>query len=197
VLAALVWMRNGDRRRAQIVAARAGRVLGTVLIAGSLALVFAGQDLIFTALVGWFVLSASAREESSARLLRTLEGRTAGELMRPIAHTAPEWSTVAAFGPIAEPTLLLGWDGTPTALLPPGAVFAVPPEAREQVQLRSLGQPLSGFRAESVDAQADEVVARGLPVLVRDAEGRPVGLLGFDELKIAAKADPVLARSAR
>jgi hypothetical protein len=34
-------------------------------------------------------------------------------------------------------------------------------------------------------------------VLVRDAEGRPVGLLGFDELKIAAKADPVLARSAR
>jgi Zn-dependent protease len=197
VLAALVWMRNGDRRRAQIVAARAGRVLGTVLIAGSLALVFAGQDLIFTALVGWFVLSASAREESSARLLRTLEGRTAGELMRPIAHTAPEWSTVAAFGPIAEPTLLLGWDGTPTALLPPGAVFAVPPEAREQVQLRSLGQPLSGFRAEPVDARADEVVARGLPVLVRDAEGRPVGLLGFDELKIAAKSDPVLARSAR
>src|SRR5437660_1130451 len=60
VLAALVWMHNGDRRRAQIVAARAGRVLGTVLIAGSLALVFAGQDLIFTALVGWFVLSASA-----------------------------------------------------------------------------------------------------------------------------------------
>jgi Zn-dependent protease len=197
VLAALVWMRNGDRRRAQIVAARAGRVLGTVLIAGSLALVFAGQDLIFTALVGWFVLSASAREESSARLLRTLEGRTAGELMRPIAHTAPEWSTVAAFGPIAEPTLLLGWDGTPTALLPPGAVFAVPPEAREQVQLRSLGQPLSGFRAEPVDVRADEVVARGLPVLVRDAEGRPVGLLGFDELKIAAKSDPVLARSAR
>jgi len=197
VLAALVWMRNGDRRRAQIVAARAGRVLGTVLIAGSLALVFAGQDLIFTALVGWFVLSASAREESSARLLRTLEGRTAGELMRPIAHTAPEWSTVASFGPIAEPTLLLGWDGTPTALLPPGAVFAVPPEAREQVQLRTLGQSLAGYRAEPADAPADEVVARGLPVLVRDAEGRPVGLLGFDELKIAAKADPVLARSAR
>src|SRR5439155_12012627 len=103
----------------------------------------------------------------------------------------------AAFGPLAEPTLLLGWDGTPTALLPPGAVFAVPPEAREHVQLRTLGQPLAGFRSEPVDAHADEVVARGLPVLVRDAEGRPVGLLGFDELKIAAKADPVLARSAR
>jgi len=168
-----------------------------VLIAGSLALVFTGQDFIFTALVGWFVLSASAREESSARLLRALEGRTAGQLMRPIAHTAPEWSTVATFGPIAEPTLLLGWDGTPTALLPPGAVFAVPPEAREHTQLRALGTPLSGYRTEPADAPAAEVVPRGLPVLVHDAAGRPVGLLGFDELKIAAKADPVLARSAR
>jgi Zn-dependent protease len=197
VLAALVWKHNGDRRRAQITAARAGRVVGTLLIAASLAFVFAGYDFIFTALVGWFVLSASSREESSARLLRTLEGRTAGQLMRPISHTAPEWTTVAAFGPIAEPTLLLGWDGTPTALLPPGAVFAVPPEAREHVQLRALGSPLTGYRTEPVDAPADEVVPRGLPVLVHDSEGRPVGLLGFDELKIAAKADPVLARSAR
>jgi hypothetical protein len=168
-----------------------------LLIAASLAFVFAGYDLIFTALVGWFVLSASSHEESTARLLRTLEGRTAGELMRPIAHTAPEWTTVAAFGPIAEPTVLLGWDGTPTALLPPGAVFAVPPEAREHVQLRALATPLTGYRTEAVDAPATEVVPRGLPVVVNDADGRPVGLLGFDELKIAAKADPVLARSAR
>jgi Zn-dependent protease len=196
VLAALVWMRNGDRRRAQIVAARAGRVLGTVLIAGSLALVFAGQDLIFTALVGWFVLSASAREESSARLLRTLEGRTAGELMRPIAHTAPEWSTVAAFGPIAEPTLLLGWDGTPSALLPPGAVFAVPPEAREHVQLRTLALPLAELPHVPVDASATVVAAAGLPAVAVNSDGHVVGVFGVDELKIAAQRDPVLARSA-
>jgi Zn-dependent protease len=197
VLAALLWMRNGDRRRSQVTAARAGRVLGTLLIAASLAFVFAGYDFIFTALVGWFVLSASAREESTARMLRTLEGRTTGQVMRPIAHSAPDWTTVAAFGPIAEPTLLLGWDGTPTALLPPGAVFAVPPEAREHVQLRALGRPLTAFTPAALDAPADETFTKGLPALVHDAGGRPVGVLGFDELKIAAQADPVLARSAR
>src|SRR5579862_3995492 len=50
VLAAMLWMHNGNRRRSQVSAARAGRVLGTVLIAASLAFVFAGYDFIFTAL---------------------------------------------------------------------------------------------------------------------------------------------------
>jgi len=197
VLAAWLWKRNGDRRRSQITAARAGRVLGTLLIAGSIALVFSGYDFVFTALVGWFVLSASAQEESSARLLRTLDGRTAGQLMRPIAHAAPDWTTVAAFGPVAEPTLLLGWDGTPGALLPPNAVFAVPPGAREQVQLRALGLPLATLRRVAIDTPADHAVTGGLPVLVVDGDDRPVGVLGPDELKIAARQDPVLARSAR
>ncbi len=197
VLAAWLWKRNGDRRRSQITAARAGRVVGTLLIAASLALVFTGYDFLFTALVGWFVLSASSREESSARLLRTLDGRVAGELMRPIAHSAPDWTTVATFGPVAEPTLLLGWNGTPTALLPPNAVFAVPPGAREQVQLRALGLPLAGLPHVRVESPAADAVAGGLPAVVVDTDDRPVGVLGFDELKIAARTDPVLARSAR
>ena len=37
----------------------------------------------------------------------------------------------------------------------------------------------------------------GFPALVVDADDRPVGLLSVDELKIAARSDPVLARSAR
>jgi hypothetical protein len=197
VLAAWLWKRNGDRRRSQITAARAGRVVGTVLIAGSLALVFSGRDFFFTALVGWFVLSASAREESTARMFRTLDGRTAGEIMRPIAHTATDWTTVAGFGPIPEPTLLLGWDGTPTALLPPNAVFAVPPEAREQVQLRTIAWPLAHLPRVPIDTTATEVVTRGIPALVDDTNGRPVGVIGPDELKIASQSDPVLARSAR
>jgi Zn-dependent protease len=197
VLAAWLWKRNGDRRRSQITAARAGRVLGTLLIAGSVALVLSGYDFIFTALVGWFVLSASAREESAARLLRTLDGRVAGELMRPIAHSATDWTTVAAFGPVAEPTLLLGWDGTPSALLPPNAVFAVSPEAREQVQLRALGLPLANLRRVAIGAPAEDAVTGPLPALVVDGDDRPVGVLGPDELKIAAHSDPALARSAR
>ena len=80
-------------------------------------------------------------------MLRTLDGRTVGQLMRPLAGLPPEWTTVADFGPNAEPTLVAGWDGTPTVLLPPGAVFAVPPEARAQVQLRATGRATRGVLA--------------------------------------------------
>jgi Zn-dependent protease len=197
VLAALHWKIRGDRRNAQVSAARAGRVLGTVLVAGSLALLFSGADAIMPALIGFFVLSASRREESTARMLRTLDGRTVGELMHPLAGLPPEWTTVADFGPSAEPTLVAGWDGTPTALLPPGAVFAVPPAARSQVQLRALAVPLSKFFRVRTDESATAVMEKGLPAIVDDADGRPIGLFGLDELKVAAQNDPVLARSAR
>jgi len=198
VLAALLWKRNGDRRRSQISAARAGRVLGALILAGSIVALFGGYDFFVTAIVGLFVLSASRQEETSARLMRTIDDRTVGELMRPIAHSAPDWTTVAAFGPVAEPTILLGWDGAPTALLPPGAVFAVPPDAREHVQLRALGLPIGRLTHAPAGVRATAVVTAGaLPVLVDDADGRPVGVFGLDELKIAAHRDPVLARADR
>jgi Zn-dependent protease len=196
VLAALHWRFRGDRRNAQIAAARAGRVLGAVLVAGSLGLIFSGVDALMSALVGFFVLSSSRREESTARMLRALDGRTVGELMRPLAGLPPEWTTVADFGPVAEPTLVAGWDGSPTALLPPGAVFAVPPEARAQVQLRALAVPLAKFTRVRADESATDVMEKGLPALVDDADGRPIGLFGLDELKVVARNDPVLAKSA-
>src|SRR5258705_38491 len=55
VLAALHWKVGGDRRNAQIAAARAGRVVGTVLVAGSFALLLSGTDALLPALVGFFV----------------------------------------------------------------------------------------------------------------------------------------------
>ena len=143
------------------------------------------------------MLSASRQEESSARLFRALDDRSVREVMRPVTQTASGWTTVAAFGPIADPVLLLGWDGTPNALLPPGAVFAVPPEAREHVQLRTLARPLAESTRVPTTARAADVIAGGLPVIVDDEAGHPIGWFGLDELKLAANRDPVLARSPR
>lgn len=197
VLAALHWKLRGDRRNAQIAAARAGRLVGTLLLAGSFALLFSGTDALLPALVGLFVLSSSRREESNARMLRTLDGHTVGELMRPLSGLVPEWTTVADFGPTADPTLVAGWDGTPTALLPPGAVFAVPPEARAHMQLRALALPLTQLPRVRADEIATAVMEKGLPAIVDDADGLPIGVFGLDELKIAAQRDPALAGSAR
>ena len=48
-----------------------------------------------------------------------------------------------------------------------------------------------------MDAAALDVVTGGLPVIVDDADGHPVGVIGLDELKIVARRDPVLAKSRR
>jgi hypothetical protein len=57
--------------------------------------------------------------------------------------------------------------------------------------------PLARFPRLPADTPATEAMEQGLPAIVDDADGRPVGLFGLDELKIAARRDPVLARSAR
>ena len=197
VVTALLWKVRGNRRNAQISAAKAGRVLGTLLVAGAFALLFTGTDALLPALVGLFVLSSSRREESTARVLRALDGHAVGELMRPLSTSAPEWTTVADFGPNGDPTLLAAWDGTPNALLPPAAVFAVPAEARARVQLRALAVPLTRFTRVHADTPAADAMEKGLPAIVDNADGGPIGFFGLDELKIAAQRDPVLARSVR
>ena len=47
------------------------------------------------------------------------------------------------------------------------------------------------------NAAAIDVVTNGLPAIVDDADGNPIGLIGMDELQIVARHDPVLARSGR
>jgi hypothetical protein len=65
------------------------------------------------------------------------------------------------------------------------------------VQLRALAVPLAKFSRVHADEAATAVMEKGLPALVDDADGHPIGLFGLDELKIAARNDPVLVRSAR
>ena len=117
--------------------------------------------------------------------------------MRPIPHIAPEWTSVADFGPITEPTLVAGWDGTPTALLPPARSSPSHPRRGRTCSSARSSLPLAQYPRVRIDAPAADVMTKGLPAIVDDADGRPVGVFGLDELKIAAQRDPVLARSAR
>ena len=65
------------------------------------------------------------------------------------------------------------------------------------MQLRALAVPLVKFPHVQADSPAAEVMSNGLPAIVDDSDGHAVGIFGLDELKIAARRDPVLARSNR
>ena len=73
----------GDRHAAAVNAARAGRILGFVMIALGVLQVVTGRGLggVWLALIGWFVVSAATAEEQQARLGGRLAGVKVGEVM--------------------------------------------------------------------------------------------------------------------
>ncbi|MFW6009907.1 MAG: site-2 protease family protein [Actinomycetota bacterium] len=85
VLRSLLWMYRGDRTRAAITAARAGRAFGFALIGLGLALVvfLPGLGGLWLALIGWFISNSAAAEEQHAQVQGRLGGLTVGELMTP------------------------------------------------------------------------------------------------------------------
>jgi Zn-dependent protease len=70
ILAAVLWMRHGDREGATISAAGAGRVFGWVLIGGGLVGMLNGANTIWPALLGLFVLAAADAERRMAQQRR-------------------------------------------------------------------------------------------------------------------------------
>jgi Zn-dependent protease len=86
-----LWRWRGERQPAALNAARAGRVLGFVLIALGVVQVVTGSRLggVWLALLGWFVVSAATAEEQQARL----GGQEAG------AKAAPSRADLTALPP--------------------------------------------------------------------------------------------------
>jgi Zn-dependent protease/CBS domain-containing protein len=85
ILAAVVWGITGDRHRAGVVAARAGRILGAVLLTAGLFETFfvlggllGGLWLVF---LGWFLYQSALGEEHGMELERLVTGRRAEELV--------------------------------------------------------------------------------------------------------------------
>lgn len=76
VLRALLWRAHGDRVRAAVTAARAGRGFGVLLVClGVVLIIFAAQGGgIWLTLIGWFIASAAGAEEPQ---LRSRVGSTA------------------------------------------------------------------------------------------------------------------------
>ncbi len=83
VLRAVLWSRWDDEDRATAAAARAGRGFGLTLVAGGLALLVFGQPLdgIWFALIGWFLVTASASEAEATGHRHALRGATVETVM--------------------------------------------------------------------------------------------------------------------
>ena len=99
LLRAAVWKWSGDRTKASVVAARAGWVLGILLIVFGLWQFFTGVGFggIWLALIGWFLISAAGAEEQQARIGQVLQGVRVGDVMTPQPQSVTGSVSVADF----------------------------------------------------------------------------------------------------
>jgi len=183
VLSAVMWMWRKDRRRGQIIAARAGRVVGYGLIALGVFAFFVDEDSsnLWTVLIGWFVVGASRTEEQQARLQIALDGRVVDDVMSPRPPAVHEWATAAELpgllgGDVPHHVVLTDFGGTPRALLERALLRGVASDTR----LRDRAIPIAQLAAVPRGTPLRAAIARGIPVVVLD-DGAVVGVVGFEE----------------
>lgn len=99
ILRAYLWRRHGDIARAEIGAARAGRIVALILIGLGLVEFLAGSLVggVWMAFIGWFLLMAAREEETSMLTRQSLAGVTVADVMTAHPHTAPALISVEEF----------------------------------------------------------------------------------------------------
>ncbi|MEH0842122.1 site-2 protease family protein [Micromonospora sp. CPCC 205711] len=175
LLRAAVWKATGDRTKASVVAARAGWILGALLIGLGLLQFLTGSGVggLWLALIGWFLIGAAGVEERQAKMGSALAGVRVGEVMTPQPQTASAEMTVADFVDhylfaYRHSALPLTEDGRPTGLVTLDRVRGIPADRRATTTLAEVS-----CRAEDlVLARPEEPLNDLLPRLSQCADGR-------------------------
>lgn len=94
VLQAVLWWRGGDRHRAGAIAARAGQVLGALIIGFGVWELMSGRMGWLTLLVGWFVLSNSGTERAVHEARSSIQSLRAGDAVSAGWLRYPLWTPV-------------------------------------------------------------------------------------------------------
>lgn len=168
VLRALLWRRHGDRTRAAITAAGAGRVFGFVLVGlGLVELAFgAGLGGIWLMLLGWFIITVARAEETHTRVQGALSGMTVREVMTPDPVVAPDWLTLEefldqyVFRHRCSTFPVRAFDGELSGVVPLRALKRVAADQRGAVRVRDIACPMEEVPTVTADTEVAELLTR-------------------------------------
>jgi Zn-dependent protease/CBS domain-containing protein len=195
VLRAILWRLRGNRDWAAMTAARAGYVLGLVLVAlGIVEAVFAGLlGGVWLLLVGWFLISAANAEQAVARYHSVLARVPARAVMsahpicgRPQQSVDNFVQTVAA-GSRHRAFPLTDEAGHPSGVIRLSDLGRVPARERARVQVSDVATPLSRVPVIDPTQPVGEVapdLARGALALVV-SDDVLVGVMSADDINHA------------
>lgn len=189
VLTAILWRRSGDEQAARRRSARAGEVLGQVLVVGGLVMLaaFGSADGLWLALIGWFVLSTAKAEEEAAEMETAFEDLTVADVMTTPVETAEGRRTVSDFvahdliGSHAATFPLVGPFGKPTGVLTLRQLRGLPRERWATTPLVDIATPATRMTVAHPEDRLVDVLTLARSgdgrVVVIDPSGRLVGLV--------------------
>jgi Zn-dependent protease/CBS domain-containing protein len=193
ILRAALWWHTGDRTRAAVSAARAGRGFGWFLIAVGVGIAVLGGGIggLWLAFIGWFITMAARGEEDYARMSGTLAGVTVGDVMTPDPVTVPAGTTVDRFiddfvfshnfstFPVVDVA------GKPVGLVALREVKAMAPAQRAVTTVEDLAVPLKEVTVVTSGQLAVEVLAR----MNATASGRALVMAGDTIVGLVSPVD--------
>jgi Zn-dependent protease len=198
ILASVLWSIHGNRDRATATAAQVGVGFGWVLVAlGAVSwIVGLGFGGLWTALIGWFVISAARAEREFARSRLAFGDSRVGDVMTPDPQKARGWLTVDEFLRDDAPRLhdrvvpVERYDGGIAGLANVEQLRSIPPS--EAVTRRVLDYTVQ--RPLIRTAQRNDRLA---DVAVRPARGPTESILVFDGDRLVGIVTPTDLERAR
>jgi Zn-dependent protease len=192
---AYLWRRHGDRVRAAVGAAHAGRVVAIILITLGLAEFLVGGLVggVWLAFIGWFIFIAAREEEAQVTTRQALAGLRVADAMTANPHAAPGWLTVEDFieryllGDRHSAYPVADRDGSITGLVTLRQLRDVAASRRATTSVREIALPLQSVPtatpAEPLSALIERLAAagHGSRALVIDG-GKVVGIVTPSDL---------------
>lgn len=169
ILAGVLWAIHGDQHRAEITATQAGKVFGFGFIAAGVAATFVHIPFvsIWTALLGWFIVSAAGAEQRHARMSRDLGEVRVRDVMTAKPETTRGWLTVDAFvdaarhdPPRHDAFPVERWEGGILGVVTTDALKAVAPIDRLTTRVQDIAVPLALLTVCAPDDRLVDLVSR-------------------------------------
>ncbi len=183
LLHAWLWKRSGDRARATVGAAKAGRGLGIIVAAfGAVEFLAGNFGGLWTAFIGWFLYAAAGQEAKSGRLSGVLSGRKLADIMAPLPPSIANWTLLrdlVSDGSTSDRIVAVDFGGSVTAVASRTDILRAAARAAERnaVPERLRDLPLPEPATLDIADPASAVLRHpGRPIVVVDEE-RPVGLV--------------------
>lgn len=192
ILRAALWRWRGDPLWATVTAARAGRMLGVVLLVLGLweFLRTGGLAALWLGFIGWFLAGAATAEEQQALVDERLIPVRVGDVMTPHPDTVPADISVQQLiddylFQRRHSTFPVLAGGELVGLVTLRRVKALPAERRSSTTVRAIASPLHEVPVTTADTPLPEL----LPHLNASADGRALVLEDHRVVGVVSPSD--------